>query len=561
MAGQTPVRRPSPRNLAVAPIVAMPEPPVSPPVRAHATNGRAATGTGTGSDIDNETSPSPRSAGVRAVAAASWANPWSTSTVVPESTTPNLFPQPRIRPHVGTQLNTNPHDPVGSPFRPSASPTVRVLLRRLPLTTTEESIRLMNIWSTELVDFEVLPREQSYDDGFLTALLRFRTIKGAEKSKDMLDGRANASNDADMIVEILPASPLSGLWSATEPIPKAVPAISRPSVRHNMQQPGVISPHSRSAQTELPNPANAGTLYQDIFTRQSPVGPYATEVPRSGAVGKSLINDNAGDDDDNLLNNVGAYANLHQQNLAPYNGTSEQRRATMPQVPTDSFGRMSLNTNQPSSMPQSHYMGYAPAHGSRNGNGAGPGYSNVPRAHLNPPANPSDLHAPCNTLYVGNLPSDTIEEELKTIFSKQRGYKRMCFRAKQNGPMCFVEFEDISCSTRAMDILYGYLLSNSTRGGLRISYSKNPLGVRSPQNTSSTANAMVNGHANGYHRVGRAPPGLPATPPGLGQGRNGYNGHVSPGFINSGPYWNPGPHSIGNGMYGVPHSSFTGTRW
>lgn len=96
-----------------------------------------------------------------------------------------------------------------------------------------------------------------------------------------------------------------------------------------------------------------------------------------------------------------------------------------------------------------------------------------------PPANPADQNPPCNTLYVGNLPPDTQEEELKEIFSVRPGYKRLCFRTKQNGPMCFVEFEDEHFAGEALRELYGFGLSNSVKGGIRLSYSKNPLGVRS----------------------------------------------------------------------------------
>ena len=50
-----------------------------------------------------------------------------------------------------------------------------------------------------------------------------------------------------------------------------------------------------------------------------------------------------------------------------------------------------------------------------------------------------DQNPPCNTLYVGNLPADTLEEELRVLFSRCPGYKRLCFRTRANGPMCFVE--------------------------------------------------------------------------------------------------------------------------
>lgn len=71
---------------------------------------------------------------------------------------------------------------------------------------------------------------------------------------------------------------------------------------------------------------------------------------------------------------------------------------------------------------------------------------------------------PCNTLYVGNLPMNAHENELKDLFSVCPGYKRLCFRTKNNGPMCFVEFESIDFATKAMRSLYGTLLSNSTKG-------------------------------------------------------------------------------------------------
>ncbi|ORX89656.1 hypothetical protein K493DRAFT_382360 [Basidiobolus meristosporus CBS 931.73] len=95
--------------------------------------------------------------------------------------------------------------------------------------------------------------------------------------------------------------------------------------------------------------------------------------------------------------------------------------------------------------------------------------------------NTGDQNPPCNTLYVGNLPMSTKEEELYQVFSVQPGYKRLCFRVKpHNGPMCFVEFDDIQMASHTLHELQGHLLSSSVKGGIRLSYSKNPLGVRNP---------------------------------------------------------------------------------
>ena len=95
---------------------------------------------------------------------------------------------------------------------------------------------------------------------------------------------------------------------------------------------------------------------------------------------------------------------------------------------------------------------------------------------------------PCNTLYVGNLPSNASEEELRTLFAPFPAFKRMSFKEKPApaGPMCFVEFESVQAATTAMTALYGTMLSCSTKGGIRLSYSKNPLGVRSSTNSRNS---------------------------------------------------------------------------
>ncbi|KAI8060799.1 hypothetical protein BC940DRAFT_323071 [Gongronella butleri] len=101
--------------------------------------------------------------------------------------------------------------------------------------------------------------------------------------------------------------------------------------------------------------------------------------------------------------------------------------------------------------------------------------------------NLADQNPPCNTLYVGNLPINTSEDELRQLFSKCNGYKRMYFRTKPQGPMCFVEFEDVQCATVIMNDLQGHALSNSIKGGIRLSFSKNPLFTKPNKNTNADA--------------------------------------------------------------------------
>lgn len=145
-----------------------------------------------------------------------------------------------------------------------------------------------------------------------------------------------------------------------------------------------------------------------------------------------------------------------------------------------------------------------------------------------PPSNPADQNPPCNTLYVGNLPIDATEQELRKLFSNQQGFKRLSFRTKNNnsnsnpnmnhGPMCFVEFDDISYATRALAELYGSQLpsdnllngsSNNNKGGIRLSFSKNPLGVRGPKknlpnnnnNVNMSQNNFTHNHNNNYNNI------------------------------------------------------------
>jgi RNA recognition motif. (a.k.a. RRM, RBD, or RNP domain) len=435
---------------------------------------------------------------------------------------------------------------VGTPFGSSASTLSAVLIRRLPLNTSEESLRLMVVWSKELVHVEVLPVEQSEDAGFRSAILKFKSPAGALEAKNMLDGKSNISNDAEMMVEFLSNSPTtsrrypgdSANGSSTASSATSSAPTSRQPSRFNgtFQSLEKISPPMNGiyAGSELPNPESS-THYQNLFSPQSPIGNHLAE--RTTRIsGKSLIKNDAADDDETgeLLKDPVAYAE---------NGAATaQRRATAPQIPISRMANLSLNTNGapgPSSLPpyghqslsaMSHSSTMSPTVMNGSGpvmNGYGMGTQHFQR-HNFPPVNPADQNPPCNTLYVGNLPIDTSEEELKAMFSKQRGYKRLCFRTKQNGPMCFVEFEDVSFATKALHELYGHPLHNSVKGGIRLSFSKNPLGVRSGQ-TASQSNSgsmsgmkgMMGGSTNGFTTASGPPPGL-AAPPGLESGRMSY---------------------------------------
>lgn len=102
----------------------------------------------------------------------------------------------------------------------------------------------------------------------------------------------------------------------------------------------------------------------------------------------------------------------------------------------------------------------------------------------------TDQNLPCNTLQLGNLPVDASEGEIKSLFSQQRGFKRLCVRMKQSGSVCFVEFEDAKFATEALNHLHGHLLRNSIKGGIRLSFSKNPLGIRSGEQQGNSVPSL-----------------------------------------------------------------------
>ncbi|KAK4239155.1 hypothetical protein C8A03DRAFT_14443 [Achaetomium macrosporum] len=445
------------------------------------------------------------------------------------------------------------------------------LIRKLPLNTSEESLRLMMVFSQDLCDVELLPVEQSVDAGFRSAVLKFKSPAGAQEAKNMLDGKSNISNDAEMIVEILGSSspPALGkrftndaIMTASAAASSTVPSApsSRQASRFNgtFQSLDKITPPVGTMYGELAT-HEAGASYQNIFGPQSPIGNHLANGAHPTS--KSLIDSVDDDETKELLEDPVGFAE---------NGP--QRRQTVPQLPISRMASLSLSPtptppNGHTPMPYYNHLGMGSLSGLSNTMSptamAGPGIGYNPqtpyRMNNFPPANPADQNPPCNTLYVGNLPVDTSEEELKAMFSKQRGYKRLCFRTKQNGPMCFVEFEDVTCATKALHELYGMPLHNSVKGGIRLSFSKNPLGVRSVQNQGQNGpgamggmNGMHPGTTSGFTTASGPPPGLTA-PPGLGMNRGGYAASSGLGAAVNNVYGSPTTsHAPGNpwaGMY------------
>jgi hypothetical protein len=450
-----------------------------------------------------------------------------------------------------------------------------ILMRRLPQNTSREALRSMFLFAKDFVDADFIPSELPEDGKFLCAIARFNTVIAAEEARAMLDGKPNSSNEANMIVEMFPG-PLPNRRNTIDHT--ASRGLGGPTPRHSSRFNGTFqtmtngSSHHASANDALPAPDTNSRLHS-IFSPRSPIGSGLGELPRVS--GKSVIDQDLDEETGELLKDPVGYAQNGHGNMPL------ARRSTNPSLPTGRFASLSLSTNVTSPSVQGFTngtngrMGMAtPASAMPpNLNGNAPFlYSNQhnPR-HSLPAANPNDLNPPCNTLYVGNLPADTQEEELKALFSKQRGYKRLCFRNKQNGPMCFVEFDEVAMASKALNELYGYKLSNSVKTGIRLSFSKNPLGVRSGQPGSSVnpptplspqtpihGGAGIGSLPNAMFSTASGPPPGLSAPPGLALpmgARNGPmpppNSHASMANGNSFSPTNTGLGIRANGMNGL----------
>lgn len=448
-----------------------------------------------------------------------------------------------------------------------------IFLRKLPSNSDREAVRNILLFAKDLVDCEVVSGSRFNEDkGFVAAVAHFQTYEGAKEARDLLNGKRNATNDATLVVDMVQEALPGAIGSRRNTVDSAparqgsiVGATSngRQSSRYNgtFQTMEKMSPPNGT-----PGLGNGEFGVSNLFSPTSPVSTSFT----GRNLGKSVINDEA-DDDDGLLNESIGYATG-----GPPVQAGAQRRATNPNpsIPVSRFASLSLNTNGVNGMSSPPLPNYAsprsgpnmqspnaalsamsphtlPSALSNGPNSAYPSYSQHFARPTYPPVNPADQNPPCNTLYVGNLPMDTSEDELKAVFSKQRGYKRLCFRTKQNGPMCFVEFEDTSFATKALNELYGYMLHNSVKGGIRLSFSKNPLGVRSGQNSSMGPSSAITPTTplSGFGSNVAAPPGF-STATGPPPGLSAPPGLSTPGHTSGSSNF----QMYSNGGFGMPHS-------
>lgn len=432
-------------------------------------------------------------------------------------------------------------EPSPRPLDGNALSIPTVLIRRLPIKMSIDALNSMFLFAEDFQDSRFVDNPE--EPGFLAAIARFGTVEGAYEVRDRLNGKMNSTGEAPMLVELLhmgnshAKSQTSDGPSLSRQMSNAASSrgspVGRQTSRYFQSMGEKVAPISLPPSVH--NGDDASMPPHGFFSPRSPTG---SSFDAMRITGKSMISED-NDETEELLKDPVAYAKSNHSGPVRRNTSSSR-------PPTLRLGNLSLNTQGGAVMNGTSLT--SPTSGgfmhSRQGPGS-PGSELSPtlvngmsamsptsaagfpmsptqmqQRHHYPPANPADQNPPCNTLYVGNLPVDTSEDELKAVFSKQRGYKRLCFRTKHNGPMCFVEFEDVSFATKALNELYGHPLHNSVKGGIRLSFSKNPLGVRTGQNNPMSINSPIGGSGLGglggpsFSTASGPPPGL-AIPPGL----------------------------------------------
>ncbi|CEH18858.1 FOG: RRM domain [Ceraceosorus bombacis] len=184
----------------------------------------------------------------------------------------------------------------------------------------------------------------------------------------------------------------------------------------------------------------------------------------------------------------GSVQQIASQMSDPRIGSPQQHPSTERQMPYQSSQHVA-NDHRAAQAPPAATGFSRPRsrHDSVGARSASIGNLSSPTSPLSSPSSRSfsiDTNPPGNTLFVGNLPQSSsagalaaqLEERLRSAFSVKPGYRQLSFRVKVGGPMCFVEFDSVQSAGQSLAELNGDTLGGAVRnGGLRLSFSKNPL--------------------------------------------------------------------------------------
>jgi RNA recognition motif-containing protein len=89
-----------------------------------------------------------------------------------------------------------------------------------------------------------------------------------------------------------------------------------------------------------------------------------------------------------------------------------------------------------------------------------------------PTQNDHDI-PPCQTLFVGKIPLNTPERDLRALFEACDGFQSLTYKSTGPRPCAFVEFKSVDCGTGALHQLHNYQLPGA-KHPLNVSYAKKP---------------------------------------------------------------------------------------
>jgi len=81
--------------------------------------------------------------------------------------------------------------------------TTTILIRKLPLTASEDLLRSMLLFSKDLIDASYVPPRYAEDKEFRTAIAHFKTFAGTQEARDVLNRKPYGTNEGEMIVELV----------------------------------------------------------------------------------------------------------------------------------------------------------------------------------------------------------------------------------------------------------------------------------------------------------------------------------------------------------------------
>ncbi|KAI2474696.1 RNA binding protein [Pyrenophora tritici-repentis] len=252
-----------------------------------------------------------------------------------------------------------------------------ILLRKLPSSSDREAVRNILLFAKDLVDCELVSHPRHADDkGFACALAHFQTLEGAREARDLLNGKRNATNDATLVVEMIHDGPPGAIGSRrntvdSTPARSAPPSAAMQAPAANGRQSSRYNGTFQNMEKMSPPNGNPGLgngefPVTNLFSPTSPVNTSFT----SRNVGKSIINNEA-DDDDGLLNESIGYATADPRtaNLSatpylfpPWRPTHVTTTTEVAQVTTSPLSpRSSGSPRSPKSPPSARRL-FSPTH-------------------------------------------------------------------------------------------------------------------------------------------------------------------------------------------------------